>query len=87
MPEINHEILTWARETSGLTVEDAAKKLLLKDTQAATGADKLLAMDATLVCLLNKELLMADPITCFVDMLSLHLLRLSQYPAPNIPLS
>lgn len=45
MPEINHEILTWARETSGLTVEDAAKKLLLKDTQAATGADKLLAFE------------------------------------------
>jgi len=42
MPNINNEILTWARKTSGLTVEHAAKKLQLKDTQAATGAEKLL---------------------------------------------
>lgn len=45
MPEINQEILIWARETSGLTVEDAAKKLLLKDTVGMTGAEKLLAYE------------------------------------------
>jgi len=45
MPEINQEILIWARETSGLTVEDAANKLQLKDTKATTGAEKLLAYE------------------------------------------
>ncbi len=42
MPEISKEILIWARETSGLTVEDAAKKLQLKDTRAVTAEQKLL---------------------------------------------
>ncbi len=45
MPGINYKILTWARESSGLSVEDAAKKLQLKDTQAATGVEKLLAFE------------------------------------------
>ncbi len=45
MPKINHEILTWARESSGLSVGNAAKKLQLKDTQTATGAEKLLAFE------------------------------------------
>lgn len=42
MPEINREILIWARETSELTVEDAAKKLQLQDTSTSAGAQKLL---------------------------------------------
>jgi len=45
MPKINNEILVWARETSGLTVDDAAKKLQIKDTQTATAAEKLLAYE------------------------------------------
>ncbi|QPJ66765.1 MAG: ImmA/IrrE family metallo-endopeptidase [Candidatus Nitrohelix vancouverensis] len=46
MPKINQEILIWARETSGLTVEEAAKKLQLKDTSAATGVEKLLEYES-----------------------------------------
>ncbi len=45
MPIINQEILIWARETSGLTVEEAAKKLQLRDTSATTGVEKLLAYE------------------------------------------
>jgi len=45
MPEINHEILIWARESIGLSVDDAAKKLQLKDTKTTTGAEKLLAFE------------------------------------------
>ena len=41
MPKINHELLTWARETCGLSIEDAANKLQLKDTKMASGAEKL----------------------------------------------
>lgn len=41
MPKINHEILVWAREAIGLSVDDAAKKLQLKDSQKATAVDKL----------------------------------------------
>ena len=45
MPEIKSEILFWARETSGLTAEEAAKKLQLKDSKTATGVEKLLAYE------------------------------------------
>ncbi len=45
MPDINNQILIWARETSGLTVESAANKLQLHDTKVATGAEKLLAYE------------------------------------------
>lgn len=31
MPEVNPEILVWARETAGLTIEDAVAKLAIKD--------------------------------------------------------
>ena len=46
MPEISQEILIWARETSKLTVEDAAKKLQLQDTTTTTGAQKLLEYES-----------------------------------------
>jgi Zn-dependent peptidase ImmA (M78 family) len=39
--QINPKILTWARETAGLTVAEAAEKLGLKDTAKATAAQKL----------------------------------------------
>lgn len=45
MPKINHTILVWARETAGLTIEDAAKRLHLKDGKKATAEDKLLAYE------------------------------------------
>jgi hypothetical protein len=31
MPQVNPEILVWARETAGLSIEVAAKKLGFKD--------------------------------------------------------
>ena len=43
---INPGMLTWARETAGLSVEEAAKKLCLKDTAKATAVEKLLALEA-----------------------------------------
>ena len=41
MPKINHEILTWARESFGLTIEEAAKRLILKDSNNSSGVEKL----------------------------------------------
>lgn len=38
---INPRILSWARETAGLSVFEAAEKLGLKDTVASRGVDKL----------------------------------------------
>jgi Zn-dependent peptidase ImmA (M78 family) len=45
MPNINPEILTWARESNGFSLEVAAKKLALRDTGKATAAEKLLAFE------------------------------------------
>ena len=42
MPNINHIILSWARETAELSVENAAHKLQIKDGKAASAKDKLL---------------------------------------------
>lgn len=39
--QINHRMLSWARETAGLSVEDAAVKLGLTDTARSTAAEKL----------------------------------------------
>ncbi len=46
MPQINPTILAWARETSGLDIEDAAKKLQLKDTKTASATAKLEAYES-----------------------------------------
>jgi len=48
MPNINHEILSWARETAGLSLKDAAHKLQLRDSKAATAEDKLFAYENNL---------------------------------------
>ena len=45
MPKINHEILSWARKTAGLSIETAAQKLLIKDGKTSSAADKLLAYE------------------------------------------
>jgi len=42
MPNINHIILSWARETAELSVENAAHKLQIKDGKTASAKDKLL---------------------------------------------
>ena len=44
--QINPRMLTWARETAGLSVEEAAASLGLKDSAKATAAEKLLALEA-----------------------------------------
>lgn len=43
--ELNPQILIWARETAGLTVDEAAHALGFKDGQGRTAADRLEAME------------------------------------------
>lgn len=46
MPTVNHQILTWARETAGLTLEVAANKLGIKPTKKMAPAERLAAIEA-----------------------------------------
>lgn len=46
MPNVNPEILRWARETAGLSIADAAKAIGLSDTKKATGTQKLELLEA-----------------------------------------
>lgn len=41
MPAVNPEMLVWARETAGLSQEEAARKLDIRDTKKATALDRL----------------------------------------------
>ena len=41
MPKVNPEILVWARETAGLTKEEAARKLGLRDSARSSAKEKL----------------------------------------------
>ena len=41
MPKVNPEILTWARETAGLTREEAARKLGFQDSNRSSSVAKL----------------------------------------------
>jgi Zn-dependent peptidase ImmA (M78 family) len=43
--KINPEILVWARESAGLGVEEAAKKLALSDSKTESGEKKLLELE------------------------------------------
>lgn len=45
MPKVNPDILRWARETVGLSPEDAAKKLDIKDARGIAAKDRLLALE------------------------------------------
>ena len=45
MPEVNPEILTWARETAGFTLEEAAIKLGFKDVRKWTAVERLSAYE------------------------------------------
>ena len=50
MPQVEHinpRLLTWARETAGFTVPEAAPKLGLKDGANGTAAEKLTAIEET----------------------------------------
>jgi hypothetical protein len=42
---LNPQILTWARDTAGLTVEEAAQTLGFKDSHGRTAAKRLIAME------------------------------------------
>lgn len=43
---VNPEILIWARETAGLDLETAARKIALNDARGVRGADRLAALEA-----------------------------------------
>jgi len=43
--QINPAILVWARESAGLGVEDAAKRLALRDSKSESGEQKLLDLE------------------------------------------
>ncbi len=45
MPRVNPEIMVWARETAGLTEEEAAKKLGLQDSSRSSAVEKLAAIE------------------------------------------
>jgi Zn-dependent peptidase ImmA (M78 family)/transcriptional regulator with XRE-family HTH domain len=45
MPKVNHEILTWARETAGLSRLEAAKKLGIKDSKDITAESRVAALE------------------------------------------
>ena len=45
MPEVNPEILTWARETAGLTREDAVKKLSIRAAYGVEPEERLMALE------------------------------------------
>lgn len=46
MPRVNPDILRWARETAGLTPEEAALKVDLAGTRKASGAERIAALEA-----------------------------------------
>src|SRR5882672_1678841 len=45
MPKVNHEILSWARRSAGLTLEEGSAKLDLKAKGRISAADRLLAYE------------------------------------------
>lgn len=45
MPKINHAILSWARETAELDIEDVVRKLQISDGKIASAAEKLSAYE------------------------------------------
>ncbi len=45
MPKINPEIIVWARETAGLTQEEAAKKLGFQDSSKSSATEKLASLE------------------------------------------
>mgnify|MGYP001381319288 CR=1 FL=1 len=45
MPNVNPEILRWARETAGLTLEEAAEKLSIGDARGVPGNERLAAYE------------------------------------------
>ena len=46
MPKVNHEILKWARETAGLSREEAVRKLSIRDAWGMKAVDRLAALES-----------------------------------------
>jgi Zn-dependent peptidase ImmA (M78 family) len=46
MPKVNHEILTWARETAGLSPSEAVHKLGIGDARGVPSVNRLAAIEA-----------------------------------------
>ncbi len=45
MPKVNHDIMRWARETAGLTVDQAVDKLGINDARGVIASDRLAAIE------------------------------------------
>ena len=45
MPRVNPEIIVWARETAGLTIDDAATRVGFSGSSVSSAADKLTAIE------------------------------------------
>ena len=45
MPAVNPEILVWARETAGLTLQDAAARVGISDARGVAAVDRLAALE------------------------------------------
>jgi cytoskeletal protein RodZ len=45
MPKVNSAILRWARETSGLSLRDAASKIDLREARGVSPEDRLKALE------------------------------------------
>jgi Zn-dependent peptidase ImmA (M78 family)/transcriptional regulator with XRE-family HTH domain len=45
MPDVNPDILIWARETAGLTLDEAVKRLGINTTKSMSGTEKLAAYE------------------------------------------
>jgi len=41
MPTVNPDVLSWARQTAGLSPDDAVKKLQLRDARGVAAVDRL----------------------------------------------
>ncbi len=46
MPKVNHEILKWARETAGLSREEAVRKLSIRDARGTKAVDRLADLES-----------------------------------------
>ena len=46
MPKVNQDIIRWARETAGLTLEEAATKLNLHQARGVSAVDRLAALES-----------------------------------------
>jgi transcriptional regulator with XRE-family HTH domain len=46
MPKVNPEILTWARDTAGLSLGEAVEKLGINDARGVAAVDRLAAIES-----------------------------------------